>query len=181
MEIIKNICKNWSERDGYKPEVIVVHISAGSLTSMTDWFNTPNSQASAHYGIGKDGTILQYVEEDKKAWSCGRVNNPSFKLYKPGINPNLYTINIENEGMDLDKAPLEQMRKLCELIKDIAKRWGIPCDRDHIIGHFQIDAINRPYCPSPDHSIMDEIVLLLKEDTVAVPRKLLEELSKCLN
>ena len=34
-------------------------------------------------------------------------------------------------------------------------------DRDHIIGHFEIDAVNRPYCPSPDHSIMDKIVGLL--------------------
>jgi N-acetyl-anhydromuramyl-L-alanine amidase AmpD len=180
MNITKNLVKNFSSREGYKPELIVVHISAGSLTSMTSWFSTPNSQASAHYGISKDGKILQYVEEENKAWHAGRVNNPSFKLYKQGVNPNLYTIGIENEGLDLSLAPQIQLDTLCELIKDVAKRWNIPLDRDHIIGHFQIDAINRPYCPSPRHEIMDKIVGLLKEDTVAVPRKLLEELSKYL-
>lgn len=179
LNIKKNLVKNYSEREGFKPELIVVHISAGSMTSMTDWFNTPNSQASAHYGVGKDGSILQYVQEDKKAWANGRVNNPSFSLYKPGINPNLYTISIENEGMDLAQYTANQMQSLIELIKDITSRWNIPCDRDHIIGHFQIDAINRPYCPSSDHSIMDKIVTLLnKEETVTLPKKLLVELLK---
>jgi N-acetyl-anhydromuramyl-L-alanine amidase AmpD len=182
MKIIQTPSPNFSEREGYKPELIVIHISAGSLTSMDSWFNTPNSQASAHYGVGKDGvTVHQYVQEDKKAWHAGRVNNPSFTLYKPGINPNLYTIGIENEGLDLDKAPVEQIRTLCELIKDIAARWNIPLDREHIIGHFQIDAINRPNCPSPNHAVIDEIVALLKTvDNVSVPRKLLVEISKFL-
>lgn len=184
MNIIKNICNNWGDRGIYKPDVIVVHISAGSLTSMTSWFSTPNSQASAHYGVGKDGSILQYVEEDKKAWTQGNVNNPSSKivLSRPGINPNLYCISIENEGTDLQNAPESQIKVLCELIKDIAKRWNIPLDRDHIIGHFEIDGINRVYCPSPNHSIMDRIVGLLqvKEQFVTVPRKLLEDLAKLL-
>jgi N-acetyl-anhydromuramyl-L-alanine amidase AmpD len=182
MNIIKKICGNWSERGNYKPDTIVIHISAGSLTSMTNWFSTPGSQASAHYGIGKDGTILQYVEEDKKAWSNGNIKNPSAKavLSRPGINPNLYTLSIENEGQDLQYAPQVQIDTLCALIKDIAGRWNIPLDREHIIGHFEIDAVNRPYCPSPNHNIMDKTVGLLAEDTVAVPRKLLEELIKCL-
>lgn len=183
MKIIQTPSKNFSEREGYKPELIVVHISAGSLTSMDSWFNTPNSQASSHYGVGKDGiTIHQYVQEDKKAWHAGRVNNPSFTLYKPGINPNLYTIGIENEGLDLDKAPQIQINALVELIKDICMRNNIKMDREHIIGHFQIDAINRPYCPSPNHSIMDKIVKMLNSDEqlVSVPRKLIEELSKYL-
>jgi len=122
MNITKKLCKNFSEREGYKPELIVIHISAGSLTSMTSWFQTPNSQASAHYGVGKDGSVLQYVEEDKKAWHAGRVNNPTFKLYKQGVNPNLYTIGIENEGMDLKNHTELQMKSLCELIKDIGAR-----------------------------------------------------------
>lgn len=180
MNIIKNLVNNFSSREGYKPEIIVIHISAGSLTSMTSWFSTPLSQASSHYGVGKDGTILQYVEEENKAWTQGRVNNPTFKLYKPGINPNLYCISIENEGQDLvDGTPL-QYDALRELIKDIAKRWNIPLDRDHIIGHYQIDAINRPYCPSKDHTVVDKLVASLtpQEDLVSIPRELLVELTK---
>jgi N-acetylmuramoyl-L-alanine amidase len=184
---IKKICSNWSERQGYKPELIVVHISAGSLTSMDNWFSTPGSQASAHYGVSKDGKIInQYVDESKMAWANGRVNNPTFVLYKPGVNPNLYTISIENEGMDLALAPEPQLQLLCDLIKDIAQRQNIPLDRDHIIGHFQIDALNRPYCPSPDHSIMDKIVARLKtspEEMIAVmcPISKVEIIKKIIN
>lgn len=185
MNITKNLVKNFSSRNGIIPDVIVVHISAGSLTSMTSWFSTPNSQASAHYGIGKDGTILQYVEEENKAWTQGNVNNPSSEivLSRKAFNPNLYCISIENEGQDLQYAPQIQMDTLVALIKDIATRHNIPLDRKHILGHFEIDSKNRPYCPSPNHALMDKLVEKLKvvdEDTVAVPRKLLVEISKYL-
>lgn len=176
---------NWSERDGFLPELIVIHISAGSLTSMDNWFSTPNSQASAHYGVSLDGTkVNQYVQETKMAWTNGRVNNPTFKLYKPGINPNKYTISIENEGQDLAAAPETQLVTLTALIKEVAARWNIPLDRDHIIGHFQVDAVNRPYCPSPDHSVMDRLVArLVPEELVCikVPKSKLEAITNYLN
>ena len=166
INITKKLCKNFSEREGWNPDVIVVHISAGSMTSMTSWFQTPNSQASAHYGISKSGEIIKYVSENKKAWANGRVNNPSAEIVnlRKGVNPNLYTISIENEGMDLRLAPEKQLSILCQLIEDIAKRWNIPLDRQHILGHFEIDGINRPYCPSPDHTIMDKIIARIQQE-----------------
>lgn len=185
INIIKKQCTNWSERDGYRPEVIVIHISAGSLTSMDSWFATPGSQASAHYGVSIDGAkVCQYVDESKMAWANGRVNNPTFSLYKVGVNPNKYTISIENEGQDLAKAPESQLLTLIALIKEIAARWNIPMDRNHIIGHFQVDAVNRPYCPSPDHSIVDKIVArLVPEEMVCVkvPKSKLEVITNFLN
>jgi N-acetyl-anhydromuramyl-L-alanine amidase AmpD len=177
MNIVKKLCKNFSERDGFKPEIIVIHISGGTEKSMNFWFNTPGSQASAHYGVGKDLYIYQYVEENKKSWSCGNVRNPSFKLYKPGINPNLYTINIECEGYDLSQASIYQIGTLVGLLKDIAKRWNIPLDRDHIIGHYQIDRINRYYCPSQDHKLLDRIVAQLQPEEIVniqVPKSKVE-------
>jgi N-acetyl-anhydromuramyl-L-alanine amidase AmpD len=153
---------------------------------MDNWFSTPGSQASAHYGVSKDGKVVnQYVDESKMAWANGRVNNPTFTLYKPGVNPNLYTVSIENEGQDLSQAPEAQLQLLCELITDICKRHNIPMNRDHIIGHFQIDGINRPYCPSPNHSIMDKIVSRLEttEQMVAVmcPISRVEIIKKIIN
>ena len=173
--ITKKICKNWSERSGYKPDVIVVHISAGSLTSMTSWFSTPGSQASAHYGIGRDGTVLQYVEEDKKAWTQGNVKKPTSKivLERPGINPNLYCLSIENEGQDLGLGTIVQINTLVDLIKEVATRWNIPLDRDHIIGHYEIDAVNRSHCPSPNHTMLDMILKRLVQSemvSILVPR-----------
>lgn len=181
MNIIKKLVPNFSSRDGYKPEMIVVHISAGTLDSMTSWFMNPDSQVSSHYGIGKDGSILQYVEEANKAWHAGNLRSPTFKLMKAGINPNLYSIGIENEGQDLAKAPEAQLASLRELIKDIATRYKIPLDRDHIIGHYEVDSVKKAFCPSPDRTVMDKLVLSLSskpEEMVSVPKSLLLELSK---
>lgn len=163
MKIKKKLCNNYSSREGYKPEIIVIHISGGTDKSMENWFHTPGSEASAHYGVDlQTGDIYQYVEEENKAWHAGRVNNPTFRLYKPGINPNLYTIGIENEGYDLKNASQTQLNALYELIIDICTRYAISIDRDHIIGHYQIDSINRYYCPSTDHTVVDKIVNAIK-------------------
>lgn len=174
LNITKIPCRNCGDRGFFKPEIIVVHISTGTMASMDSWFAQPVSQASAHYAVGKDGTTVhQYVEEGLAAWANGRVINPSFKLYKWGINPNKYTISIENEGTDLSIAPDVQINLLLELIRDVARRWSIPLDRDHIIGHYQVDAVNRPFCPSPDHAVMDRLVARLQTEemvSVQVPK-----------
>jgi N-acetyl-anhydromuramyl-L-alanine amidase AmpD len=185
MEIQNNLVKNFSERIGYKADVIVVHISAGSLTSMTSWFSTPNSQASAHYGVGKNGTILRYVQEEKKAWTQGNVNKPTSEivLERKGINPNNYCISIECEEQDLFNGTDEQINSLCTLIKDIAYRNNIPLDRKHILGHFEIDSKNRNYCPSKDHSIIEKIVNMCNQDelvNIQVPKSKLARITDFL-
>ena len=132
--------------------------------------------------MGKDGTILQYVEDEKKAWANGKVNNPTFKLYKPNINPNLYTLSIENEGTDLAKAPQTQLNALGELLTHLCDKWVIPRDREHILGHFEIDEMNRINCPSPNHSIMEKIVAMIQPplpiSTKDILLKIIEELKK---
>jgi N-acetyl-anhydromuramyl-L-alanine amidase AmpD len=182
MNIIKKLCNNFGERGTWTPDVIVWHISGGTDKSMDSWFHTPNSQASAHYGIDlQNGDIYQYVEENKKSWTCGNVKNPTSEIVKlrPNINPNLYTLNIENEGYDLSNASELQLKSLFELTKDLAKRYNIPLDRKHIIAHWEIDSVTRNYCPSPNHLLMDKLVAKLNdEQVVSVPRKLLEEISK---
>jgi len=184
MNIIKKLSPNFSSRGDYKPEIIVVHISAGTLDAMTSWFSTTDSQVSAHYGIGKNGIIMQYVEETNKAWHAGNVRNQSFKLYKEGINPNMYTIGIENEGLDLSQAPALQLDTLCSLIKDIASRWNIPLDRDHIVGHYQIDGVVKANCPSPDHTVIDRLImprLVDEQICLKVPKSKLDIISKFLS
>lgn len=176
INITKIPCRNCGIRWPFKPEIIVVHISTSTLESMDSWFGQPSSNASAHYGVGKDGvTVHQYVEEELAAWANGRVVNPSFKLYKYGVNPNKYTISIENEGKDLSAAPEAQMNLLGDLIRDVAARWKIPLDRDHIIGHFEVDGVNKSRCPSVDHTIMDRIVAAAKQKelvSINVPREI---------
>lgn len=158
-------------RAGQKPEAIVIHIMAGTLKGTDAWFNNPKSQVSSHYGVGEGGEVHQYVKEGDTAWANGRVSSPTSKLVKKkaGINPNYYTISIENEGKDLSKQPGKQIEALAELVADIAKRNKIPLDREHVIGHYEIFS-PKPNCPSTKKEVLDRILALTKPKEKEAPK-----------
>ena len=180
MKIIQKPSPNFSSRQGYEPEIIVVHIMAGSLTGTDDWFlhSAGNQAVSAHYGIGLNGEIHQYVPEDMKAWANGIVNSPTFSLYKPNINPNLYTLALECEGYDLAKAPETQLTVLCELITSLCDKYSIPKDREHIIGHYQIDGKRKKNCPTPSRTFLDKLVARFAIDKESIKNQIRELLNK---
>lgn len=159
MNIIQVPSPNYKTgRGNFVPEVIVLHIMAGSLSGTDSWFSNPVSQVSSHFGVGFNGEVHQYVKGEDTAWGNGIVNLPNYKLYKPGVNPNLYTVSIEHEGYDLTAAPENQLKATVELIQFLSKTYNIPIDRDHIIGHYQIDLTRKPNCPSVNKGIIDTIV-----------------------
>lgn len=143
-----------SGRSGHKPEAIVIHIMDGTLIGTDSWFNDPISQVAAHYGIGRKGEVHQYVRETDTAYHAGTVDRPSWTRIKRReqgngfINPNFYTIGIEHEGKGLDAAawPAAMRQASLVLVADIARRWSIPIDADHIIPHHAIRA-GKPDCP----------------------------------
>lgn len=180
MNIIQKTTPNFRVgRSGYKPELIVLHIMAGSLLGTDNWFSNPISQVSSNYGVGFTGEIHQYVKDEDTAWAQGRVDNPTFRLYKPGINPNLYCLSIEHEGQDLSKGPEAQIKATVELIKSLASKWNIPIDRDHIIGHYQIGAY-KPNCPAIDKTIIDRIVKEASGSVVVLDKAEIKEQIKRL-
>jgi N-acetyl-anhydromuramyl-L-alanine amidase AmpD len=134
--------------NGHRPRAIVIHIMDGSLVGTDSWFNDRASGVSAHYGIGKAGTVHQYVRETDTAFHAGTVVRPTWPLLKPGINPNYYTIGIEHEGFGGPGTswPKGMLEASVALVGDIARRWGIPLDADHIIPHRAIRA-TKPHCP----------------------------------
>lgn len=137
-------------RRGYSPQAIVIHIMEGSLHGTDSWFQNAISKVSAHYGIGQKGEIHQYVKESNTAWHAGRVHAPSWAIIIPAgnglyYNPNFYTVGIEHEG-DAESDWTEVMYNTSsQLISEISKRWNIPVDRDHVIGHHEIYSLKT--CP----------------------------------
>ena len=126
--------------NGLKPEAIVIHIICGSLESAKAQFADPAAQVSAHYGVGRDGRVLQFVEEEDTAFHAGIVVSPTWKGIKGGLNPNLYTIGIEHEGQPADDWTDAQYQASAELVAGIAARWQILLDPDHIVLHREIRA-----------------------------------------
>ncbi|GIP35523.1 N-acetylmuramoyl-L-alanine amidase [Paenibacillus sp. J2TS4] len=150
---------NSSSRGTQVPFVIVNHISAGSMGSMDSWFTSPNNRtSSAHFGVAKDGRIHQYVDIRRMAWANGigaadiaRSNTPVIRD-NPGINPNLYSVSIEHEGMDGDlteeqfQASVWLHRYIQQQVQEI---WGRNFELNpyHVIGHFQVNPKGKPHCP----------------------------------
>lgn len=156
-------CPNHSPRPKNEILAIVNHITEGSKTSVLDWFCNAKSQASAHFLVCKDGTIYQFVDCYDKSWACGNIKNPSSDLVKSKgqENPNNYTINIECESFGEALTPA-QFKSLVELHKKLLAEFKtIQCDRQHILGHYEIDSVTRPNDPGgnfPWQPLMNELI-----------------------
>lgn len=147
MQIQKALSPNYSSgRNGKKIIAIVNHITAGSYPGCLSWLRNPAAQASAHYLVTKAGEVFQLVADENTAWHAGVVNRPSWALYD-GTNPNRCTIGIEFENLGGGELTEPQYQAGLELHKLLIPQYSIPADRNHIIGHYQIDSVNRPNDP----------------------------------
>lgn len=112
------ISPNSSNPRNNKIKKITIHHMAGNLSveSCGNVFQNKNRQASSNYGIGTDGRVGLYVEEENRAWtSSSRVNDNQ-----------AVTIEVANDGKGpewhvSDKA----LQKTIELCADICRRNGI--------------------------------------------------------
>ena len=104
---------HYNGRNGYAVTHITLHIMVGHLAGTDSVFLNANSQASAHYGIGADGAIHQYVSENDGSYSDANFTS------------NNSTISIEHEG-GMDGIPCTQacMNTSARLCADIARRYG---------------------------------------------------------
>jgi len=112
---------------------IVIHATANSsLERVVEWFNNPNAQVSAHYTIGKDGKIVQHVQDMHRAWHAGR------SIWKGRKSCNDYALGIElvnlNDGQD--PFPEAQHRANVELCAYLANKYKI--SPDDIMGHLDV-------------------------------------------
>jgi N-acetyl-anhydromuramyl-L-alanine amidase AmpD len=135
----------------YRPEAIVIHIMAGRLRTVDAWFQDARAVVSAHYGIGRQGEVHQYVREEDTAFHVGVVDDPAWPGIKlcggTFVNPNYYTIGIEHEGFAHCAWPETQRASSAELIAQVAARWHIPVDAVHIVRHHDIRRSKS--CPGP--------------------------------
>jgi N-acetyl-anhydromuramyl-L-alanine amidase AmpD len=110
-----------------KVKYIVIHDTEGSYDSARAHFQDPKAYVSAHYLIrSNDGQVTQMVRNNDVAWHAGN-------WYM-----NMHSIGIEHEGFAAEGATwyTEQMyQSSAKLVKYLAEKYGIPLDREHILGH----------------------------------------------
>lgn len=125
----------WADRpDDYRVDMVVVHVTQGDLASAVQAFEDPGHRAAAHYIVGKDGSVTQMIRELDVAYHAGN------RAY------NERSVGIEHEGFvdrpeDFTDAMYEASARLTARI---CARYGIPVDREHIIGHVEV--------PGTDHT-----------------------------
>lgn len=183
-KIVQKSSPNKMSRRGWKPDVIASHITEGSYVGAVSWLRNPKSGASAHFVVSKKGEITQLVDIRESAWINGtsddkRKNNHHSKsslqlVRNRNVNANYYTIGIEHEGFynqgggkltDIQlKATIWLHR---HIIKEVKSIYGvdIKIDREHIVGHYQIDPIRKPNCPGRNFQ-WDELIQALKGDDI---------------
>ena len=170
---------NKSSRNGYKPMFICWHIADGTYNGTITWERNSSSQVSSHFVLGKNGEVAQLVPLDMAAWTQGGIRNPTHPYVKshPSINPNQYCVSIECEGFWKEtkgKLTDAQFNSAVELTKHIVSEVkklynvDIPIDREHIIGHCEINTVTRSHCPGELFPFDELIALARGEDTEPV-------------
>jgi hypothetical protein len=118
-------------RDGGTVRYVLIHTTEGGYWGTIDWFSQANPyQASTQYVIqSSTGNITQMVSEANAAWHAG---NEHYSLNSIGIEHEGY---VNNPGYWYTEA---MYRSSASLVCAIAKRYSIPVDQQHIIGHYQV-------------------------------------------
>jgi N-acetylmuramoyl-L-alanine amidase len=69
----------------------IMHVMQGSLWGTDTWFRNRAAGASAHFGIGYDGTCLQWVDTDMMAWHACNANGRSIGVETEGLSGQPFT------------------------------------------------------------------------------------------
>ncbi len=148
-------------RNGYIPSLIVCHINSTYASALEHFYNE-KTDVSAHYVIRRDGFIKQVVSLDDSSWANGTSLKENSDVYHrfstiPLIrdtkdNANYFTFSIEHESFDgslTDKqleSSIKVMKKIIRYLKD-KYNYDFIIDRNHIIGHDEVNPIVRTKCP----------------------------------
>jgi N-acetyl-anhydromuramyl-L-alanine amidase AmpD len=108
-----------------KIEYIVIHDTEASWATTLDLVQDP-TYVSWHYSLRSvDGQIAQHVKTNDVAWHAGNWD------------VNARSVGLEHEGFAADGSWYTEAlyRSSSKLVRYLAQRFGIPLNRQHILGH----------------------------------------------
>jgi N-acetylmuramoyl-L-alanine amidase len=114
-----------------EPNLVVLHhTGSATLERAKATLSNPAKSVSSHYLIGPDGTVLQLVDERRRAWHAG--------LSYWGGDTDLNSSSIGIELVNLGDAPFAeaQISALLKLLADLKARYKIPTA--NFVGHGDI-------------------------------------------
>lgn len=122
----------------------VFHIMGASMSAADGWFHNSSSRVSAHFGIGNDGRLVQWVDTADRAWHAGAANS--------------HWIGVETEGSG---GPLSDagIATFARLYLWLHEQYGIPFgitddpNSGHGLGWHGMGGAawgGHDYCPGPE-------------------------------
>lgn len=153
---------NHSSRNGVSVDKVVIHITDGGpcLDRSVERFCKPETKAAPHFVVGRGGEVVQLVALDRAAWHASGWNRESVGIEHiartPGELKNWAKLSREtrrklvesDEDADTETDPglavtEEQIAASAALVRWLCQRLGLPCDREHVKGHYE--------CPGTTH------------------------------
>jgi hypothetical protein len=136
---------------------VVFHIMGASMAAADAWFHNPSAQASAHFGIGQDGHLVQWVDTPDRAWHAAAANR--------------HWIGVETEGSG---GPLSEAgcQTFGRLYAWLAGLYGLPFaptddpNAGHGLGWHGMGGAawgGHDYCPGPERKAQRAHVLQLAQ------------------
>ncbi|GAA2312154.1 N-acetylmuramoyl-L-alanine amidase [Streptomyces hawaiiensis] len=114
---------------------VIIHVAQTTYAGTLSVFRNPGRKVSAHYVVrSADGRVAQCVRESDIAWHAGNWDY------------NTRSIGIEHEGWVGRPGYFTDVmyERSARLTAAICRTYGIPRNREHIIGHGEV--------PGSDHT-----------------------------
>lgn len=109
---------NFTDKKRARTDVIAIHSSASSASSLFGWFSNLKARASSHLHLPYEGLsgLEQYVDLDKVSWATGDGNSRAVSIEVAGVpsgKPNEPFTDAQVDG-------------LVEIVAFLARRYSIP-------------------------------------------------------
>ena len=114
--------------DVRKPSFVMIHhTSQANLAQTIRTFQLPHTKVSSHYVIGRDGRVVQMLNDYLRGWHAGRGKWGSI------TDMNSVSIGIELDNNGSEPFPDAQINSLLVLLDTLKTRYSIP--QKNFIGH----------------------------------------------
>jgi N-acetylmuramoyl-L-alanine amidase len=118
---------------GITINAVIVHATTiDSLQESVSYFLEPSTEVSTHFVVGRDGTVVQIVPVEKRAWHAG------LSILNGVEHVNDFSVGIEmvnlNDGVEA--YPEVQYEAVAGIIRLLRSRYQIPDER--ILSHAEV-------------------------------------------
>lgn len=109
--------------------IVLHHMASTSFESVLESWRTGRKEGSANYAISNQGDVVLVVPEHMRSWSLSSSTWDSQSV----------TFEIENSARGgLWPVSGKAQEATAQVIAGLCRRYGIPCDREHILGHREV-------------------------------------------